>query len=219
MKSINLSTSKPPHHNIKVFLQGNTESPQKALILFHGRGSTAENILGIINNITLPNNVVVIAPEASGYEWCPFRFDVSREQNEPYLSSALSVVESLTSYCDNTYGIKTEAIVLAGFSQGASLVADFVARNPAKYKGICIFSGAIIGSESEIEKEEWKSDLDYTPVYIGCDDHDPHIPLDRVLKTINIFKNLNATVESRIYKNLGHAIHPEGLKFLSKILA
>lgn len=218
MNEITLTNTEGPHANARVLLRGNTTNPKRALLLFHGRGAQAGNILRLADEISLPGDVLVCAPEASGHTWYPDRFVVLRQENEPHLSSALSVVDSLITFCKAQYAIKPGGIVLAGFSQGACLVADYIARNPHTYAGACIFSGGLIGSDDEVEKRAWKGNLKGTPVYIGCDGQDSHIPHERVETTALVLKKSGAEVTLGIYTDLGHAIHPAGIEFLSALL-
>jgi len=218
MNDITLTNTQGPHAHARVLVRGNASKPTRALLLFHGRGAQAENILHLTEKISVPDDLLVCAPEASGHTWYPNRFIVSREENEPHLSSALDVVDALIATCKEKYSIKPSDIALAGFSQGACLVADYIARNPKKYAGACIFSGGLIGSDEELEKEQWKGGLKATPTYVGCDVQDPHIPRERVEKTSAVLRTLGAEVTSRLYTDFGHAVHFEGIEFLSALL-
>jgi predicted esterase len=218
MQSINLKGVSGPHAHTEVLVRGNSENPKRALLLFHGRGASAANISRLADRIVLPDDVLVLAPDAVGQQWYPNRFVISRLQNEPHLSSALSVVGALIQYCDEEFGILPKDIVLAGFSQGACLASDYIARNPQKYAGVCIFSGGLIGTDEDIQGYTWKGDLKKTPVYLGCDESDPYIPKERVDITASILEKLGGSVTEKIYQNLGHAIHPEGVDYLHQLL-
>lgn len=218
MEKSNLNV-KGPHASVDVLMRGNVNDPKRALLLFHGRGAGAENISRLASMFPLPEDVLVLAPDAVGHAWYPNRFTESRRDNEPYLSSAFEVVDDLICFCFEKFKIKPENIVLAGFSQGACLIADYVARNPKKYAGACIFSGGFIGSDEDIASAKWKGDMKKMPIYLGCDIIDPHIPKERVHETAVIFLKLNATVTEKIYTNLGHSIHPEGIQFLQSLFS
>lgn len=206
-----------PHANIAVHLRGNTKDPKKALLLFHGRGALAENILKLTDTMSL-EHAVVLAPQAAGSEWYPGRFTISRSENEPYLSSSLNVVDVLLEYCKEEYKLKVSDVVLAGFSQGACLTADYIARNPHEYKGACILSGGLIGSDEDIANTKWHGDMKAMPVYIGCDENDAHIPRGRVESTASVLEQMRADVTLRIYSGLGHAVHSDGKKFLAELM-
>lgn len=208
----------PPHENISVLVKGNIEDPKKAMILMHGRFASAENIMSITDELSLTNDIVIFAPQAKTGEWYPHRFLVPRKENQPFLNIALLSIEEIIRYAFDNFQIKPDQIILAGFSQGACLVADYAARKPQRYGGICIFSGGLIGTDTEIEQYNWQGNLEKTPTYIGCDKNDFHIPLERVSSTTSVFEKLNANVTEKIYNDLGHSIHEEGLQFLNKLI-
>lgn len=218
MPKSNLTGVAGPHENAEVLVRGNTKNPKTALLLFHGRGSNAKDILGLSDTLLLADTLVC-APEAAGHEWYPYRFLAPRSENEPHLSSALDVVDALVKLCDENYRIKPNDIILAGFSQGACLVADYIARTPQKYRGVCIFSGGLIGSDEQIAHHMWKGSLEHTPVYLGCDERDPHIPRERVLATAAVLENLHADLTTKLYAGLGHTVHREGIEFLRQLFS
>lgn len=188
----------------------------KVLILLHGRGATAESILPLADALgTL--HFAVLAPQARHHAWYPQRFTAPREQNEPYLSSALNTVASLIERA-NEVGIPTGRIVLGGFSQGACLASEFVAQNPARYGGLLVFSGGLIGTGPTVSAEAYEGSLTGTPVFIGCSDIDPHIPLERVRETARVLTSLGATVTERIYPGIEHTITEEELKEARRVL-
>lgn len=207
--------SHPKH--MRAETAGDVLDPKKALLLFHGRGSNAANILGLTRAMSL-DSVYVCAPEAPEQRWYPHPFTQSRRENQPDLDEAHETVRRLIEFCKKTYNLSKDQIVLAGFSQGASLVADYVARNPARYGGVCILSGGLIGDDTDIARVDWTGSLKQTLTYIGCDKRDPYIPLSRVRKTTEEFIGLDANVSLHEYEGLGHAVHPDGIKFLANLL-
>lgn len=214
---MNIPHSSLPHGNEPVAFSGNTTDPTKALVLLHGRGASAESILQLTNHLTHLDEYVVIAPEASAHTWYPNRFIVPKEENQPHLDAALDRITAIISYLADTYNIHRSEIVLAGFSQGACLAAEYVKRHPARYRGIAVFSGGLIGTDGEVH-ESVSGDLLLTPIYLGCDKDDFHIPKVRVEQSAEIFTAMNARTDLKIYENLGHAIHPEGIEALQKFI-
>ena len=200
-----------------MIIQSNTKNPTHAVIALHGRGGTAENILTIFADITKENSVKILAPQAQNNTWYPERFLVEQNKNEPWLSASLSVVDEAVTAAMGE-GVVHENIVLAGFSQGACLAAEYIKRNPKQYGGGVIMSGGIIGSDTEATTIIRKGSLAGTPIYLGCDNHDFHIPKERVLLTEQVFTQLDAKITCRLYDNLGHTVHPEAIEFLSTLL-
>lgn len=175
-----------------------------ALILVHGRGATAESILPLGDALGA-REFAVLAPQASGNQWYPNRFIAPKEQNEPYLSSALAMLKDLVEKVKGA-GIPTERIVIGGFSQGACLASEFVAQNPAKYGGLLVFSGGLIGEGPSVSAELYSGSLGGTPVFIGCSDVDFHIPVERVHATADILMSLGAELNEKIYPGMEHTI-------------
>lgn len=209
--------STPPHGDQAVLVAGNTTHPTKALILLHGRGATAENIMSIQERLDMPNDVLVLAPQAAHSTWYPERFILPQETNQPDLDSAIERIATLVTLVESEFNIPTKQIALAGFSQGACLAAEYVKRHPMRYLAVAIYSGGLIGEEAEVEKTIAGS-CNETPMYIGCDKVDFHIPAERVRTTATYFTEHNAAVTLRLYKGLGHTIHREGLEFLKGVL-
>jgi predicted esterase len=172
------------------------------MILVHGRGATAPSILELAS--ALPSDdMVYLAPQAMGNTWYPTSFLSPREQNEPGISSGLKAIESLIDFL-NEAGIPTDRIVLGGFSQGACLSSEFVATHPARYGGLLVFSGGLIGPQDAPLLHE--GNLEGTPVFIGCSDTDFHIPLERVEETARVLADMGADVTKKIYPGMGHTI-------------
>lgn len=192
-----------PHGDQPVLAAGAALSDARAaMILIHGRGASAENILGLAREFPAPDTAF-LAPQAAGYTWYPQSFLVPLEQNEPYLSSALRRVGAIVEGVMEE-GIPAERVMLVGFSQGACLSLEFAARNPRRFGGIAGLSGGLIGAEGT--PRDYPGSLDGTPVFLGSSDPDPHIPVARVHETDEVLSRMGARVITRIYPRMGHTI-------------
>jgi predicted esterase len=128
------------------------------------------------------------------------------EQNEPYLSSALRRVgEVLTQIA--AAGVPSERTGLLGFSQGACLTTEFIARNARRYGGVAGLSGGLIGPPGT--PRTYGGALDGTPVFLGCSEVDFHIPKERVEETAEVLRSLGGQVELRLYPNMGHLVNED----------
>ena len=159
----------------------------KVLIMLHGRGGSAEDILSLSSYLDV-KDFTLVAPQATGNTWYPYSFLAPPSQNEPSLSSALNLLKELLQDLNST-DIPSERIYFLGFSQGACLTLEFVTRNANKYGGVVAFTGGLIGDK--IYSENYKGDFLNTPVFIGTSNPDPHVPVERVYATSNILKNMN----------------------------
>lgn len=209
--------SAPPHGDEPVLAAGNATHPAKALIFMHGRGATADDIMSITKRLDLPEDVLVLAPQAAGNSWYPERFIAPQNANQPDLNSALERIAALIAFLEQELQIPASKIVLAGFSQGACLAAEYVKRHPMRYLAVAMFSGGLIGDQLEVQQSIAGS-FDGTPMYVGCDEEDFHIPAERVGTTATYFAEHNAEVTLRLYSSIGHTIHAEGFEFLKEVL-
>ncbi|MGH2645557.1 MAG: alpha/beta hydrolase, partial [Chitinophagaceae bacterium] len=192
----------------------NIREAGKALILLHGRGGSAEDILSLAQYFPV-KEFALLAPQAANNTWYPYSFLAPPSQNEPWLSSALSLLKEIVNDL-KSQKISAENIFLLGFSQGACLMLEFVARNAEKYGGIAAFTGGLIGDK--IYPENYKGNFSNTPVFIGSSNPDMHVPAERVYATTNILREMGAEVTEKIYENMGHTINEDEIEMVKKII-
>ncbi|EFW90617.1 phospholipase/Carboxylesterase [Haladaptatus paucihalophilus DX253] len=195
-----------PHAGQPIVTSGaSPDEASAAMVLVHGRGATAQSILDLADEFRR-EEVAFLAPQAARNTWYPQSFLAPLDANQPYLSSALSLLETLVSDLESV-GIPPERVFLLGFSQGACLTTEFVARNAQKYGGVAAFSGGLIGPEGT--PREYEGSLDGTPVYLGCGNRDPHIPVERVHETEAVLTELDGSVTERIFEGMAHGVVQE----------
>ena len=138
-------------HTKKILRAGKkTGEAEKALIMIHGRGANAHDILSLADYLQV-KNFALLAPEATNNTWYPYSFMAPVQQNEPWLSSSLEVIKELVKDI-NAEGIISENIYFLGFSQGACLTLEFVARNAMRYGGVVAFTGRLNWGNYSIQK-------------------------------------------------------------------
>jgi phospholipase/carboxylesterase len=186
-----------------------------AAVLVHGRGATARSIVRMAETFHR-SGVAYLAPQASQNTWYPNPFTAPVESNEPGRTSGLQAISDAIGAADDAE-IPTERVLLLGFSQGACLASEFVARNPDQYGGLAALSGGLIGET--IDEGDYAGDLETTPVFLGCSDVDPHIPEERVHETTAVFEQLNADVTERLYPGMGHTINQDEADHVSEMVA
>lgn len=178
------------------------ERAPAAMVMLHGRGANARDILGLAHVLDRPA-LAYVAPDAARHTWYPYSFLAPLAQNEPWLTSALGFVGRVVRQVEAA-GIPAERTFLLGFSQGACLTLEFVARNARRYGGVAALTGGLIGPDGT--PRDYAGSLAGTPVFIGSGDPDPHIPVERVHESERVLSALGATLTTRIYPGIGHTV-------------
>jgi predicted esterase len=181
----------------------------------HGRGASAEDILGLARELS-PADVAYLAPQAAGGTWYPYSFLAPIERNEPSLGSALRLIARLLDGL-REQGLDSERVALMGFSQGACLSLEFAARHARRYAAVAALSGGLIGPPGT--PRAYGGAFDGTPVFLGCSDVDPHIPRERVAESAAVLTGMGAQVDERIYRGMGHTVNRDELEAVDALLA
>jgi len=203
-----------------------------ALVLVHGRGATARGVVDLGERLAGDRAVAILAPAAAGDTWYPNSFLAPVADNEPGRTSGLRAVAAAVDRAVEA-GIPRERVLVGGFSQGACLASEFVARNPARYGGLAVFSGGLIGESVDIDDyvegatgngefgsgDGTERPLAGTPAFVSCSDVDPHIPEERVHETTAVLEALGADVDERIYEGMGHGINEEEVAAAAELVA
>ena len=184
-----------------------------AMILLHGRGATAEDILTVAAEVQRPG-WAYIAPQAAGNEWYPNPFTAPVETNEPYLSAAFDTVAK--SFAQATETVPAERVVLVGFSQGACLCLEWAARNARRLGGVVGLSGGLIGPDGT--PRDYPGAFDGMPAFLGCSDADPFIAKDRVEEAAGVFRRMGADVKLRLYQGMPHLVNADEIAEIGRIV-
>ncbi len=204
-----------PHANQPLLAAGPApEDADGVLVLIHGRGATAQSILSLHDELAV-ERLSALAPEAAGHSWYPHSFLAPLEANSPYLDSALRRIETILTDL-LACGIASRRIALLGFSQGACLALEFVARHPRRYGAVMGLTGGLIGPPGT--PRDYAGSLEGTPVFLGSGDPDPHVPFARVEETAAVLKKLGAKVELRRYAGMPHTISEDELDACRRLL-
>lgn len=221
--------SRDPHGRGRL-VSGGAALPRArlAMIMLHGRGGAPEDMLRLAAHLGLPD-IAIRAPEAAGNSWWPDSFLAPLANNEPGLSSALRVIGKISDQLTQE-GFGPDRTVVLGFSQGACLALEYAARAGTGFACVAGLSGGLVGTGDgtgaperalydHIDKTfDYDGELTGTPVFLGCHEQDPHIPLARVRTSEKIFADLGATVTTQIYPGAGHGIVEDEITALRAIL-
>jgi phospholipase/carboxylesterase len=185
------------------------------MVLLHGRGGAAEDILSLAEAFAQPD-LAYLAPAAPGNTWYPLSFLAPIDRNEPALSRSLAAVGAVVEGIAQA-GVPAERIALVGFSQGGCLALEHAARNARRYGAVAGLSAGLIGPPGS--PRDYPGSLAATPVFLGCSDVDSHIPVWRVHESTQVLRRLGADVTERIYPGMGHTINDDEVREVRKLLA
>jgi len=201
-------------HQKNILQAGNTSNAKKALIMLHGRGGSAQDILSLAEHLNV-KDYLLLAPQATNRTWYPHSFMAEVASNQPYLDSALALVSETVKEA-LSQGIEAENIYFLGFSQGACLTLEYVARHAQRYGGAVAFTGGLIGDE--IYKENYQGDFAGTPIFIGTSDPDFHVPVSRVQESTRLLEEMGAQVTEKIYPGMPHTIVADEIEVVNEIV-
>lgn len=174
----------------------------KALILLHGRGSTARNILSLSKKFC-DDHFYIVAPQAPDNSWYPYSFMKDEKMNEPFLSLSVENIKNIIDHVSKY--IPKHQIYIMGFSQGACLALEVSSRFASKYGGVIAFTGGLIGNT--INEKKYGGNFEGTKVFISNSDQDPHVPLARSEQSKELMQKLGADVILKVYKGkVAHTI-------------
>ena len=187
-------------------------SARAAMVLLHGRGATAEDIMTIASEVQRPG-CTYLAPQAAGNAWYPHPFTAPLQSNEPYLGAALETISRVVERVESR--VPAQRLVLLGFSQGACLTLEWAARNARRYGAVIGLSGGLIGPDGT--PRDYPGSFAGTPLFLGCSDIDPHIPMPRVVEAGEALKRMGADVTVRFYPGMGHMVGIEELETIREL--
>ncbi|MBO9592267.1 MAG: dienelactone hydrolase family protein [Niabella sp.] len=202
-------------HTLNIVTGGKELSKaSRALIMLHGRGATANDILSLAGYLNV-TDTALLAPQATNHTWYPYSFMAPVQENEPWLSSAIDIVQQTVKTVSDA-DISAGNIYFLGFSQGACLTLEYIARHAQRYGGAVAFTGGLIGDA--LYTQNYKGDFRQTPVFIGTSDPDVHVPVERVHATTQLLKQMNADVTEKVYPNMGHTINADEINLANRLV-
>ncbi|MBK1438524.1 dienelactone hydrolase family protein [Parapedobacter sp. ISTM3] len=175
---------------------------KKAVVLLHGRGSTAQGILSLQRHLHV-EDALLFAPQATNNSWYPYSFLAPVANNQPALDSGLALLDEVVAEAAG-HGITPDQLYFVGFSQGACLTLEYVARRAKRYGGVIAFTGGLIGET--LNMANYQGNFDGTPILITAGDNDPHVPLYRIGESVVVLREMGADVKMEIYPQKPHSI-------------
>ncbi len=203
-----------PHLSTGLVRAGNPDA-RVAAVLVHGRDLDPEFMLEAAQRLALDDEVAYVLPRASGRSWYPGRFYDPMEDNEPWLGWSLEAIEAAVAGARGD-GRALPAIALVGFSQGACIVAEHLARRPEPYGAAAILTGALFGTPDTDRMPA--GSLEDLPVFFGIAEDDDWIPVDAVRDTVVAFQRAGARCELHVYDDQEHGINDDEIVAVRSLL-
>jgi dienelactone hydrolase len=185
-------------------------------VVVHGRNQEPAYMLeNLVRPLQRPS-ITYLLPAADDRSWYPTSFLAPLVDNEPRLGFALERLEALWLELQGA-GVDGSAVVWVGFSQGACLVTEYVARSTHRFGGlVCLTGGRIGPPDIALSSPREARGL---PVFVGTSDVDEFVPLERAQGTAASFAAAGAHVTTAIYRGAGHEIVPDEVEQCARVLA
>jgi phospholipase/carboxylesterase len=181
-------------------------------VLVHGRDQDQQVMLDVAQRLDL-SDVGYVLPVAAGRTWYPARYFDPLEANEPHVGWALESFERGIGLA-TAAGVAEQRIVLAGFSQGACLIAELVARRPRAWQGAAVLTGALLGPAGQ---EVVPARVDGLPMFFGSSRHDQWIELERAHATARAFTRAGARTTVETYEDRIHHVSEAAVDGLRRL--
>ncbi|HUY78705.1 MAG TPA: phospholipase [Ktedonobacterales bacterium] len=185
------------------------------MVMVHGRGASAEDMLLFVDHLA-HMGFAYLAPQAADHSWYPHSFLAPLTDNEPGISSGFALLTRTLAQITDA-GIPLERTILLGFSQGACLTLEYAARHAQRYGGVVGWSGGLIGPDDT--PRDYTGSLAGVPIFLGCSDVDPHVPLARVDLSAEVLRRLGGVVTKHIYPKMAHTVNREEIAFAKAMMA
>jgi predicted esterase len=196
------------------------EEPERAratLVLLHGRDHEPSSMVELVRRLELPD-LACVAPAAPDGSWYPQRFFEPREVNEPELSSTLDMIDALLDDLA-ARGVPPERTLLGGFSQGACLAAEALARRPRPLGALAVICGGLFGVDGEELLRPPPGSLAGLPVLLTGAEDDEWVPLVRVWLSADVLGAAGADVDLHVFPPGEHGIRDEEVAALRELVA
>ena len=81
---------------------------------------------------------------------------------------------------------------------------------------VVVLTGGLIGDANA--PRDYAGTFGGTPIFLGCSDRDPHVPLWRVDETEELLGRMGAKVEKRIYPGMPHTVIRDELDWVESTM-
>ena len=182
-------------------------------LVVHGRGQTQDDMVqSIVSRLDAPR-VHVVLPKSDGPGWYAARAvdpltDVSRAELAASLAALDATVQAARAAAPGL------PLVLAGFSQGACLIAEYLmTRGPVT--AAAMFTGCRVGARSDNLPI---TGLRGMPAYLSGGDADPWIPYPACLELASDLVAAGARLRADIFPGRAHEVAGAEIATLQQML-
>ncbi len=206
-----------------------TNNPSASVIWLHGLGADGNDFVPVVKMLNLPN-IRFILPHApyqkismnNGYEmraWYDlFGLQSKHPQDAVGIEKTQVYIESLIAQ-ENSRGIASERIVIAGFSQGGAIALHLATRQEQALAGILALS-TYLPLQEKLASQKTSQSLN-TPIFMAHGTFDEVITLERCQQSLTVLQENGYQVEWHEYP-MAHSVHPQEINdirtFLQRVL-
>jgi len=198
------------------------EGPFPTLILIHGWGANAHDLLGLApmvhegrSLVLCPQGPVVvpIGGGERGYGWFPLNPGQPPDPEE--FRHGAELLRRFVEQARSRYPVDPQAVVVGGFSQGGTMAYDLALRDPAGYSGLVGLStwlpAPLVDDLPRLPAQEGM------PVLVMHGTSDPLIDVERARESREALRRFGVAITYREL-DMGHEIRPEALRVLLRWL-
>lgn len=190
------------------------ERARMACVLVHGRDQDEGVMLDVIERVDL-DDIAYLLPIAAERSWYPRRYFDPLSHNEPYLTWAIEACEVALANA-HAAGVSDERIVTGGFSQGACVLAELLARRPRRFAGAAVLTGSLLG---RAEERITPAPVNGLQMFFGLSRYDEWIALEHAQATAQAFEQAGAVVSFETYDDREHHINDAAVAGLRALMS
>jgi phospholipase/carboxylesterase len=180
------------------------ERATAAAVVVHGRTLDPEYMMDNLVGELGVDEVAYLLPRHPDKTWYPGRFSEPAAALEPWLTDALDALDAEVAAA-HAAGLHEERIALVGFSQGACLVAELLARRTRRFGAAAVLTGSLVGPPGDVCRPGPL--IAGVPMFFSVSRYDEWVPSGRVEATAEVFRAAGAAVRCALHDDREHHIN------------
>lgn len=199
------------------------DGPFPAVILLHGWGANAHDLLGFAPHLR-GGQAVVLCPQGPvslpigygvrGYGWFPLM--PGQPADREAFQRGAEALRAFVQQAKERYPIDPDRVAVMGFSQGGTMAYDMALRDPAHYAGLAALASWLpeVLAESLPKLPEHEG----FPVLIIHGTRDDRIAVEKARESREALRPYGVSMTYREIEGMGHEIREEALRIIVKWL-